>query len=141
MAYHRQQKHKTNYHDKPFERKHKKNYTPREEFRGYYAKVREGEDCMKAYRKIKKIKEYSFEKEWFVSELLISLGMIGTVIGFIFMLYSVFVDLNIEDAQAVQESLGGMAQGMGTALLTTLVGLIGSVLIKSQLVMVENGEV
>tara|TARA_R100001079_G_scaffold108418_2_gene78840 strand:+ start:510 stop:812 length:303 start_codon:yes stop_codon:yes gene_type:complete len=55
MAYHRQQKHKTNYHDKPFERKHKKNYTPREEFRGYYAKVREGEDCMKAYRKIKKM--------------------------------------------------------------------------------------
>ena len=93
------------------------------------------------YGKIKKIKEYSFEKEWFVSELLISLGMIGTVIGFIFMLYSVFVDLNIEDAQAVQESLGGMAQGMGTALLTTLVGLIGSVLIKSQLVMVEDEKI
>ena len=91
--------------------------------------------------KNKKIKEYSFEKEWFVSELLISLGMIGTVIGFIFMLYSVFVDLNIEDAQAVQESLGGMAQGMGTALLTTLVGLIGSVLIKSQLVMVEDEKI
>ncbi len=93
------------------------------------------------YGKIKKVKEYSFEKEWFVSELLISLGMIGTVIGFIFMLYSVFVDLNIEDAQAVQESLGGMAQGMGTALLTTLVGLIGSVLIKSQLVMVEDEKI
>ena len=55
MAYHRQQKHKANYQDKPFERKHKKPYTPREEFQGYSVKVREGEDCMRAYRKIKKM--------------------------------------------------------------------------------------
>ena len=44
MAYHRQQKHKANYQDKPFERKHKKPYTPREEFQGYSVKVREGKD-------------------------------------------------------------------------------------------------
>jgi len=30
---------------------------------------------------------------------------------------------------------------MGTALLTTLIGLISSVLVKSQLVMVENEEI
>ena len=39
MAYHRQQKHKANYQDKPFERKHKKSYTPREDFQGYSVKV------------------------------------------------------------------------------------------------------
>lgn len=82
--------------------------------------------------------EVVYEKEWFISELCISLGMIGTVIGFIYMLYSVFSSLNITDTLAVQQSLGKMAQGMGTALLTTLVGLVSSVLIKSQLVMVEN---
>ena len=65
--------------------------------------------------------------------------MIGTVIGFIYMLYSVFGNLNIADTVAVQRSLGMMANGMGTALLTTLIGLISSVLIKSQLVMAENG--
>ena len=54
------------------------------------------------------------------------------------MLYSVFTNLNIDDTYAVQQSLSMMAQGMGTALLTTLVGLTSSVLIKSQLVMVEN---
>ena len=91
--------------------------------------------------KIKKIKDYNYETEWFVSEVLISLGMIGTVIGFIFMLYSVFGNLNIQDTMAVQQSLGSMAKGMGTALLTTLVGLISSVLVKSQLIMVENEEV
>jgi hypothetical protein len=85
-----------------------------------------------------KKKKYGYDVEWFVSEMMISLGMIGTVIGFIYMLYSVFSSLNITDTMAVQESLGKMAQGMGTALLTTLVGLVSSVLIKSQLVMVEN---
>lgn len=82
--------------------------------------------------------KYEYNVEWFVSEMMISLGMIGTVIGFIYMLYSVFSSLNITDTLAVQQSLGKMAQGMGTALLTTLVGLVSSVLIKSQLVMVEN---
>ena len=82
--------------------------------------------------------KYKYDVEWYVSEMLISLGMIGTVIGFIYMLYSVFSSLNIADTLAVQQSLGKMAQGMGTALLTTLVGLVSSVLIKSQLVMVEN---
>ena len=82
--------------------------------------------------------KYKYDVEWFVSEMLISLGMIGTVIGFIYMLYSVFSSLNLADTLAVQQSLGKMAQGMGTALLTTLVGLVSSVLIKSQLVMVEN---
>lgn len=88
---------------------------------------------------IQRKKIYDYQTEWFVSEVLISLGMIGTVIGFIFMLYSVFGNLNITDTVAVQESLGMMASGMGTALLTTLIGLISSVLIKSQLVMAENG--
>lgn len=88
-------------------------------------------------RDVKK-KKYGYDVEWFVSEMMISLGMIGTVIGFIYMLYSVFSSLNIADTLAVQQSLGKMAQGMGTALLTTLVGLVSSVLIKSQLVMVEN---
>ena len=75
-----------------------------------------------------------------MSECVIQLGMIGTVIGFIYMLYSVFTNLNINDTLAVQQSLSMMAQGMGTALLTTLVGLTSSVLIKSQLVMVENDQ-
>jgi len=84
---------------------------------------------------------YHYETEWFLSEAVISIGMIGTVIGFIYMLYSVFNNLNIEDTLAIQQSLTHMAKGMGTALLTTLVGLISSVLIKSQLVLVENEEI
>ena len=93
----------------------------------------------KLWNKVRNNQVAFYEKEWFISELCISLGMIGTVIGFIYMLYSVFGNLNIADTVAVQRSLGMMANGMGTALLTTLIGLISSVLIKSQLVMAENG--
>jgi len=46
--------------------------------------------------------------------------------------------LNVEDTSSVQEALGMMATGMGTALWTTLVGLIASVLLKLQLVLVDE---
>ena len=79
-----------------------------------------------------------FELEWFISEIVISLGMIGTVVGFIFMLYSAFSELNVTDTIKLQQSMMLMAQGMGTALLTTLVGLISSVLIKCQLIIAKD---
>jgi len=83
---------------------------------------------------------HTYDKEWFVSEMVISLGMIGTVVGFIYMLYSVFTGIDLSDTSNLQDSLAMMAKGMGTALLTTLVGLISSVLIKCQLVVVEDEE-
>lgn len=81
---------------------------------------------------------YDFELEWFTSETVISLGMIGTVVGFIFMLYSAFAELNVSDTLKLQQSMMMMAQGMGTALLTTLVGLVSSVLIKCQLIIAKD---
>ena len=81
---------------------------------------------------------YDFELEWFISETVISLGMIGTVVGFIFMLYSAFSELNVSDTIKLQQSMMLMAQGMGTALLTTLIGLISSVLIKCQLIIAKD---
>jgi len=81
---------------------------------------------------------HDFEIEWFISEVVISLGMIGTVVGFIFMLYAAFSELTVDDPVKLQQSMMLMAKGMGTALLTTLVGLISSVLIKCQLIIAKN---
>jgi hypothetical protein len=81
---------------------------------------------------------HDFEIEWFTSEVVISLGMIGTVVGFIFMLYAAFSELTVDDSVKLQQSMMLMAKGMGTALLTTLVGLISSVLIKCQLIIAKN---
>jgi len=75
---------------------------------------------------------------WFASEMLLALGMIGTVIGFILMLGSSFEGINVADTGSVKDALQNMAMGMSTALYTTLVGLVCSQLLKVQLVNVES---
>ena len=63
-----------------------------------------------------------------------SLGMIGTVTGFIFMLVATFDNLDPSNIDSMKDAIGNMATGMSTALLTTLAGLLGSLAIKLQLV-------
>lgn len=79
-----------------------------------------------------------YEVEWFSSDAVVTIGMIGTVIGFIYMLFSVFGNLDLNDSQKMIFTLGEMAKGMSTAMLTTLVGLVSSVLLKFQLVVAKN---
>jgi len=59
------------------------------------------------------------------------LGLLGTVIGLIFML-SVFGQLDIENIQALKASLISISAGMGTALLTTAVGTTASIVLTGQ---------
>jgi ABC-type Fe3+ transport system permease subunit len=73
-----------------------------------------------------------YEFGWFASEICLTLGLIGTVSGFILMLYGVFADLNVNDTDSVQQSLKNMSFGMSTALYTTLVGLIAGLVLKLQ---------
>jgi hypothetical protein len=75
---------------------------------------------------------------WFTSDALMSIGMIGTLLGFLMVLTSAFADVDTSDVEAMQEVIGQLATGMGTALLTSLVGLISSTLLKVQLVMLDT---
>lgn len=59
---------------------------------------------------------------WFFSDVLMRLGLIGTVIGFVLMLGTVY-QLKDNDIQALQQLLGTMGSGMQVALYTTLSGL------------------
>lgn len=77
---------------------------------------------------------------WFISEILLSLGMIGTVAGFILMLGDTFGSIDTSDQNSLKDALSNMALGMSTALYTTLVGLILSQALKIQLVNLESGE-
>lgn len=77
---------------------------------------------------------------WFSSEAMLSLGMIGTVAGFILMLGESFGSIDTADPDSLKEALSSMALGMSTALYTTLVGLILSQALKIQLVNLESGE-
>lgn len=79
--------------------------------------------------------------EWFWSDSVISIGMIGTVIGFIYMLFAVFSNIDLTDSIKMMSSLSEMAEGMSTALLTTLTGLVSSMLLKLQLIIAKAEQV
>ncbi len=65
---------------------------------------------------------------WFVADMLIRLGLIGTVIGFIMMLGTVY-QLKEEDISGFKALLGTMGAGMQVALYTTLSGISASLLL------------
>jgi len=76
--------------------------------------------------------EYTESAGWFVSDVLLTVGMIGTVSGFIIMLMGGFSEIDPSNPATLQAVLSKMSGGMATALYTTLTGLIGSVLLKLQ---------
>ena len=86
--------------------------------------------------------EYSqgVEVGWFISDSCLALGMIGTVTGFLIMLGTAFENIDVTNSKTLQDALSTMAVGMSTALYTTLIGLISSLLIKVQLVNYETDE-
>jgi MotA/TolQ/ExbB proton channel family len=71
------------------------------------------------------------ELGWFVADLLLSLGLLGTVIGFVMML-GPMSHLDAADQNAIRAALAAMSGGMAVALYTTLAGLIGGMLLKVQ---------
>jgi hypothetical protein len=80
----------------------------------------------------------SLSPGWFIAESCLVLGLIGTVTGFILMLGTAFTELDVTNITSVQNALVKMSLGMSTALYTTLVGLISSLVIKIQLVTIER---
>jgi hypothetical protein len=77
----------------------------------------------------------TLEGGWFASDQCLSLGMLGTVIGFLIMMGSISLG---SDISAIQEMLKVMSSGMATALVTTAVGIIFGNLIKLQLFLAER---
>jgi len=76
--------------------------------------------------------------QWFIAESCLVLGLVGTVCGFILMLGTAFVDIDVSNIQSMQNALSQMSIGMSAALYTTLMGLLSSLVIKIQLVNVER---
>lgn len=73
---------------------------------------------------------------WFFSELCLTLGMIGTIVGFIMML-SGFNTLDIQNVSTVQGLLSQLGLSMATALYTTIVGLVCGSILKIQFFIVS----
>ena len=77
------------------------------------------------------------EKGWLWSDIVLSLGMIGTVIGFMLMLAG-FAGVEFSDVESVQNLIAKLSYGMSTSLSTTLFGLVSSVLLKLQFFHLEK---
>ncbi|MEM3000584.1 MAG: MotA/TolQ/ExbB proton channel family protein [Nitrososphaerales archaeon] len=69
---------------------------------------------------------------WFVSDACLTIGMIGTIIGFLIM-FSDGIVIVPGDIAGIQRLLSRFGVGVGTALYTTLVGLVCSLVLKLQL--------
>ena len=80
----------------------------------------------------------SVNVEWFVSDVVLTLGMLGTIIGFMIMLQGTFSSIEFNDTDSIRLALSSMSQGLFTALNTTLIGLVSSIVLKVQLTVYGN---
>ena len=74
---------------------------------------------------------------WFVTGAMLKLGLLGTVIGFVIMLGSIrgLETLDLSDIKALMQQ---MTEGMGIAMNTTIVGLVGSLLLSAQYLLLDR---
>lgn len=72
----------------------------------------------------------------FVSDTLMKLGLLGTIIGFIIMLAPI-ATFDAADKISMKSSMGLMSDGMAVAMYTTLAGLVGSILVRIQYYMLD----
>lgn len=83
-------------------------------------------------------KKSSTDTNWFLADGALSLGMIGTVVGFIFMLSTTFINIDPGNIDSMRSAIVTIATGMSTALYTTLAGLVCSLSLKLQLVIQDR---
>ncbi len=75
---------------------------------------------------------------WFASDAVLSIGMVGTLFGFLLVLGQSFGDIDTSSIESMTQAISTLASGMSTALVTSLVGLVASLWLKMQLVILEG---
>jgi hypothetical protein len=74
---------------------------------------------------------------WWVNGIQLKLGLLGKVIGFSVLALQIGQIQNFDPSQS-QELLKSLTQGLGIALLTTMVGLVGNILLGIQLTRLDR---
>lgn len=74
---------------------------------------------------------------WWVNGIQLKLGLLGKVIGFSILALEIGQMRNFDPAQS-QDLLRSLTQGLGVALLTTMVGLVGNILLGLQLTRLDR---
>lgn len=70
---------------------------------------------------------------WFLSEQMLALGMLGTVVGFIYLLTSGITSASVTDPASLATLLANMSVGLGIALYTNATGILSSLITKALL--------
>lgn len=70
---------------------------------------------------------------WFLSEQMLALGMLGTVIGFIYLLTAGITNASVADPTSLATLLANMSVGLGIALYTNATGILSSLITKALL--------
>lgn len=74
---------------------------------------------------------------WWVNGILLKLGLLGKVIGFSMLALQIGHTQSFDASQS-QELLKSLTTGLGVALLTTMVGLVGNILLGLQLTRLDR---
>ncbi len=84
------------------------------------------------------VKNFKIKPLWFFAESMVGLGLIGTLVGFYWVLSSAFGALDPSNIDAIKTAMGDVGTGISTALLTSLIGISSSMITKLQLVNLEH---
>ena len=76
---------------------------------------------------------------WFCGEIMFSLGMIGTLIGFVLVFGDALAHIDLENQANKVKIIADMGIGISTAIYTTLAGLVCTILLWIQLINLEYG--
>lgn len=74
---------------------------------------------------------------WFLADLAIRLGLLGTIIGFI-LIFGSLNTIRVDGHDELRTLLIAMSGGMGTALLTTLSGLVTASILSIQYLLLDH---
>lgn len=73
------------------------------------------------------------------SDIMLGLGLVGTLFGFSWVLINSFVGIDISDTDQIKSAMGQIGSGMGTAVYTSLVGMTSSIITRIQIINLESG--
>jgi len=74
----------------------------------------------------------------YLSYLCVSLGFFGTVVGFRISLLSID-EGSVGSVEVISQLIGGLVSGMGVALATTILGIIGYAILSLNLALLDSG--
>ena len=79
-----------------------------------------------------------YARPYYIANHLPALGLLGTVLGLMFAVNAISqMDINVDNPDSIVEMMKQMFQALGTSLITTIVGIILSLFLKTELMILD----